>query len=121
MPRCLAGPLRRSADVEHVVEQLEGDAHPGAVAARAPRPRPALAPPARAPSRQAAANRLAVFRVAAHQVALLRHIRAKGVVSLSQLPARQRQAGLRQHAHLLGAAVAREQREGAREQEVSGA
>ena len=55
----LAGALGRARDVEHVVEQLEGEADPAPEARRARRPAP---PPSSAPSSHAAWNSRAVLR-----------------------------------------------------------
>ena len=100
----LAGPLGRARDVEHVVEQLEREPDAAAEARPARRPAP---PPSSAPSSHAAWNSRAVLRSQRVQVALARDADVPRVLALQQLALGQRGRGVGEHAHRLGAPVAR--------------
>ena len=94
----LAGPLGRPGDVEHVVEQLEGEPDAAAEVARARPPSPA------ALQRAEPARRLEQPRgleVAAAQVALARDVDVPGVLALQQLALGQRRGRVGQHADLV--------------------
>ena len=82
MPRCLPVRSAGPGDVEHVVEELEGEADAAAEGAERGRRRP---PASSAPSRHAASNSRAVFSSQRAQVALDRHVGVPGVGALEQL------------------------------------
>src|SRR5207253_2146321 len=109
----LARSLDRTADVEHVVEQLEREADPPSVGRqRVDRggPAAALAEPA------GSLEQTRRLQLAALEVALDRDVGVPRVLALQQLAASERRRGTRQQPHLLGVPVLDKLRECAGEQ-----
>ena len=100
----LAGPLRRAADVEDVVEQLEGEPDAGAEAAQ----RLVVATEQTGAFEQAPG-----LQPAAGQVALLADAEVEGVLALGELPLSEGDRGIREKADRAGVAGLGEQGEGA--------
>ncbi len=107
----LAGALGRAGDVEHVVEELKGEADLGAESAQ----RLAVA------SHPAGAlEQLRGLEAAAFEVALFGDLRVEGVLALGKLAASQRRRGFRQQRDRTAVAVFGEEGKGAREEQVTG-
>ena len=100
----LAGPLRRPADVEYVVEQLEGEADPGSEAAQ----RLVVAPEQAGAFEQAPG-----LQPAAGEVALFADPEVEGVAALDELSLREGDRGVGEEADRAAFAGAGEEGEGA--------